>query len=110
MKKREISELKKIYRQLDDACKEANLQKCNEVRKCLENFVKCIDSNCHVKNRYNDNRVMTMIPPVLVADDVCRKINDKLTIFAIKREQPLNLYDKKLIKKAASSLSLKFNK
>ena len=53
---------------------------------------------------------MTMIPPVLVADDVCRKINDKLTIFAIKREQPLNLYDKKLIKKAASSLFLKFNK
>ena len=103
MKKREISELNKIYRQLDDACKEANLQKCNEVRKCIE-------SNYYVKNRYNDNRVMSMISPVLVADDVCRKINDKLTIFAIKREQPLNLYDKKLIKKTASSLSLKFNK
>lgn len=109
MEKREISELKKIYRQLDDACKEANLQKCNEVRKCLEIFVKCIESN-YYENRYNDNRVMSMISPVLLADDVCRKINDKLTIFAIKREQPLNLYDKKLIKKAASSLSLKFNK
>lgn len=105
----EFYELKKIYSQLDNACKKANIQNCIKAKKRLAEFIGNIDSDYYMANGYKNKRVKAIIRPVLMYD-VYQKINDDLAIYAVKRERPLNLHDTKLIKDAAISLSLKISK
>ena len=106
---KELYELKKIYCQLDAACKKGDIQKCKKAKKYLADFIESID-NFNMSNSYHKNCARVIIPPVLIKDDSIRKINDNLIVLAVKRERSLNLYDKKLIKETAVSLLLKLSK